>query len=207
MGTYRHWIFPRLLDLVMRAPQVAAYRRRIVPRAHGRVLEVGIGSGLNLPLYGPAVQSLYGLDPSTELLQMTTRRAQQAGIDIQLFDRSAEQIPLEDRSVDTVVMTWTLCSIPDPLGALREMRRVLKPGGELLFVEHGLAPDAGVRAWQHRLNPLWNRMAGGCNLDRKMDELIAAAGFRLTELDTGYAPGPQLARPWTYMYDGCAERD
>jgi SAM-dependent methyltransferase len=114
---------------------------------------------------------------------------------------------LEDQSVDSVVMTWTLCSIPNPLQALREMRRVLKPDGELLFVEHGLAPDANVRAWQHRLNPVWNRFAGGCNLDRKMDDLIADVGFHFAELDTGYARGPSFGQPWSFMYSGCARLD
>jgi ubiquinone/menaquinone biosynthesis C-methylase UbiE len=206
MHLYRDWICPRMQDLAMRAPEAGKYRSRIVPRARGRVLEVGIGSGLNLPWYGPAVQSVCGLDPSAELVRITARRARKAGLEVELLERSAEQIPLDDQFVDSIVMTWTLCSIPNPMQALSEMRRVLKPDGELLFVEHGLAPDANVRAWQHRLNPVWNRIAGGCNLDRKMGELIAAAGFHLAELDTGYARGPKFGRPWSYMYSGCARR-
>ena len=207
MHVYRDWIFPLLLDFAMRAPEPARYRSLIVPRAQGRVLEVGIGSGLNLPWYGGAVQSVCGLDPSAELLQMTARRARKAGVEAELLEGSAEQIPLDDQSVDTIIMTWTLCSIPNPMQALSETRRVLRRDGELLFVEHGLAPDASVRAWQQRLNPVWNRIAGGCNLDRKMDELIAAAGFRLTELNTGYARGPSFGRPWSFMYSGCARLD
>jgi ubiquinone/menaquinone biosynthesis C-methylase UbiE len=115
--------------------------------------------------------------------------------------RSAEALPFADASLDSIVVTFALCTIPDPLQALREARRVLKPSGELLFAEHGLAPDEGVRRWQRRLNPLWRRMAGGCNLDRKMDELIGAAGFRFTELETQYAKGP---RPMSYIYAGRA---
>lgn len=207
MSLYRDWILPQLLDVAMRAPEAARYRSRIVPRAQGRVLEIGIGSGLNLPWYGPAVGSLCGLDPSAELLRMTARRAVKAQIALDLLEHSAERIPLEAQSVDTVVMTWTLCSIPDPLRALSEVRRVLKPEGELLFVEHGLASSERVRAWQHRLNAMWNRIAGGCNLNRKIDELITAAGFRVTDLDTGYAHGPKFGRPWSFMYSGCARRD
>jgi ubiquinone/menaquinone biosynthesis C-methylase UbiE len=207
MHVYRDWIFPRLQDCAMRAPEAAKYRGRIVTRAQGKVLEVGIGSGLNLQWYAPAVDCVCGLDPSAALLQMAARRAKKAGIALELLDGSAEQIPLEAQSVDTVVMTWTLCSIADPMQALSEMRRVLKLDGQLLFVEHGLAPDAKVRAWQHRLNPMWNRISGGCNLDRKIDELIRAAGLRLAELDTGYARGPSFGRPWSFMYCGCARCD
>jgi SAM-dependent methyltransferase len=196
MHVYRDWIFPRLLDCAMRVPEATRYRGLIVPRARGRVLEVGIGSGLNLRWYRPAVRSLCGLDPSAELLRMTARRAQKTGFEVELLDHSAEQIPLEDQSVDSIVMTWTLCSIPNAMQALSEMRRVLKPDGELLFVEHGLAPDANVRAWQHRLNPVWNRIAGGCNLDRKMDDLIAGRGLSFCgaghRICAGAEPRPAL---------------
>jgi ubiquinone/menaquinone biosynthesis C-methylase UbiE len=202
MGFYGRYIFPRLLDLSMRNPEVKRYRGQLVPRAKGCVLEIGIGSGLNLPFYGPQVEHLYGLEPPPELRQIALQRAGRAHRDVELLDGTAEQIPLANQTVDRVVSTWTMCSVVDVERALREVRRVLRPGGELLFVEHGLAPDPGMRAWQHRLTPLWVRCAGGCHLDRKIDELIAAAGFRLDELHTGNAKG---LKPQTYMYSGRAQ--
>ena len=132
---------------------------------------------------------------------MARRRAAEATVPIEFAVGSAMALPLADNSVDTIVMTWTLCSIPDPAAALAEMRRVLKPDGELLFVEHGLAPEPSVEAWQHRLTPLWQRIGGGCHSYRKMDTLIEAAGFNISKLQTGYAPGP---RPLGFMYQGCA---
>jgi len=147
------------------------------------------------------VDHLFALEPSPELRRMAGRRTRGARFAVEFLDRSAEEIPLERGSVDTVVTTWTLCTIPDAIRALREMRRVLKPGGVLLFVEHGLAPDPGVRAWQDRLNPLWNRIGGGCNLNRKIDMMIIESGFRLDELETEYAKG---LKPMSFMYRGRA---
>ncbi len=201
MNIYDRWVFPPFLDLVMRQRQLAKYRHEAVAAASGRVLEVGVGSGLNFSLYGKQVDVVFGIDPSPRLLAIARRRAAAAGVRADLLLGSATAIPLADNSVDTVVMTWTLCSIPDPLAALREMRRVLKPGGRLLFVEHGLSPEPGVARWQHRLTPVWRNIAGGCHLDRKMDDLIRSAGFDLTDLRTDYARGP---RTMTYMYHGCA---
>ena len=151
MSFYSDHVLPRLLNLAMRNKGLEAYRRRLVPAAEGRVLEIGIGSGLNLPFYGPGVAEVVGLDPSAPLLRM-------AG----LLEGSAEAIPLEDASFDTVLTTWTLCSVRDAGAALAEIRRVLKPAGHLLFVEHGSAPDAAVARWQDRLTPLWKPIAGGC---------------------------------------------
>jgi ubiquinone/menaquinone biosynthesis C-methylase UbiE len=201
VNCYDRWILPPVLDLVMRQRQLEKYRRKVVVAASGRVLEIGVGSGLNFPLYGKQVEVVFGLDPSPGLLAIARRRGAVAGIHSNLLLGSATAIPLADETVDTVVMTWTLCSIADPLSALREMRRVLKPGGRLLFVEHGLSPEPAVERWQHRLTPAWRHIAGGCHLDRKMDDLIRSAGFDLTELRTEYARGP---RPMTYMYEGCA---
>jgi ubiquinone/menaquinone biosynthesis C-methylase UbiE len=203
MNIYERWILPPLLDLVMRQRQMQAYRSELIPAARGRVLEIGIGSGLNLSLYGADVNTIVGLDPSERLLSMACKRAANIDVPVDLVRGSATAIPLDNDSVDTVVMTWTLCSVPDPLGALREMRRVMKPGGMLLFVEHGLSPDPGVARWQHRLTPVWRRIAGGCHLDRKVDDLIHTAGFEVSELKTEYADGP---RPMTYMYEGHAVR-
>jgi len=202
MSFYDKWIFPRLVDVVMRNKEATRYRSQIVPKAHGTVLEIGIGSGLNLPFYGSGVVQLYGLDPSAELLAMARKKAGVAAFPIELLAHSSEEIPLDDGCVDTVVTTWTLCSIADPVKALHEMRRVLKPGGILLFTEHGLAPETRVQGWQERLNPLWSRMTGGCNLNRKIDALIRASGFRIEELKTEYSRGP---RPMSYMYSGRAQ--
>lgn len=185
----------------MRQHQFVKYRREVVAAASGRVLEVGIGSGLNFLLYGKHIEVIFGIDPSPRLLAIARRRAAAARVRADLLLGSATEIPLADNTVDTVVMTWTLCSIPDPLTALREMRRVLKSGGRLLFVEHGLSPESGVERWQHLLTPVWCHVAGGCHLDRKMDDLIRSAGFDLTELRTEYAQGP---RAMTFMYEGCA---
>ncbi len=202
MGFYDRWIFPWLVDIAMRNREATRYRAMIVPRASGRVLEIGVGSGLNLPFYEKNVEELYALDPSDELLAMARKKAGEMAVPVTFLSQAGEAIPLDDRSIDTVVMTWTLCSIPDPAAALREMRRVLKPQGRLLFAEHGLAPEPGVQRWQNRLNRVWNRMSGGCNLNRKMDELIQSSGFRIVELDKAYAKGPRLM---AFMYSGRAE--
>lgn len=198
---YDKWILPRLTDIAMRNKEATRYRSQLVPRARGTVLEIGVGSGLNLPFYGPGVERLVALDPSEELLRMARKKADAAPVQIEFLAHTSEEIPLDDGTFDTVVTTWTLCTIPDPGKALSEMKRVLKPGGTLLFAEHGLAPDPRVRTWQERLNPLWRKFAGGCNLNRKMDGLIQASGFRIVQLDTAYARGP---RPMSYIYSGCA---
>jgi ubiquinone/menaquinone biosynthesis C-methylase UbiE len=202
VGLYRKFVLPRLIDLVMRDSGAAARRERLIPQAAGTVLEIGIGSGLNLPFYTREVTRLYGIDPSAELLAMARRRADSASIPVELRREWAEQLPFESGSMDTVVSTWTLCSIPDALRALQEMKRVLKPGGRLLFVEHGLSPDPHVQAWQNRINPVWRRLAGGCNLNRKIDECITSAGFAVAELQTMYLEGP---RPMTFTYEGSAQ--
>ena len=199
MGFYDRYILPRLIDLAMRASEVKRYRALVVPRAHGKVLEIGIGSGLNLPYYGGGVREVEGVDPSGELLAMARRRSADASFDVELIGTSAESLPLEDAIFDCAVTTFTLCSVADPLAVLREARRTLKPGGTLLFAEHGLAPDASVARWQNRLNPAWRTLAGGCNLDRRIDEIVEAAGFRLGDIDRGYARGP---RPFAYIYCG-----
>ncbi len=204
MNFYEHWILPKVIDLVMQQKHLTKYRRTVVAAAHGRVLEIGVGSGLNLPMYGEQVEFVYGIDPSPRLLALARRRAEEARMPVELILGSATAIPLADDAVDTVVMTWTLCSIPDPLAALREMRRVLKPTGTLCFVEHGLSPEPNVERWQHRITPIWRRMAGGCHLDRKIDELIRQAGFDLVNVEADYAPGP---RPMSFMYEGCACRN
>lgn len=186
----------------MRQKKLAEYRPRVVTAAKGRVLEVGIGSGLNLPLYPESVEGVIGLDPSAALLMMSGKARKRSRIPVTLMHGTAESIPLDDASVDTVVMTWTLCSIPDPRRALAEIRRVLKPDGELLFVEHGRAPDLPVRKWQDRLTPVWKKIGGGCHLNRPIDELITVAGFAIDGLTVGYMKN--APRAFGYMYEGRA---
>jgi ubiquinone/menaquinone biosynthesis C-methylase UbiE len=177
------------------------YRRRALQPAEGRVLEIGIGSGLNLPFYGSRVTHVIGLEPSPKLLSMTIRTGHAASLPLELLQASADAIPLENESVDTVVSTWTLCSIPDVTGALAEIRRVLRKEGRFLFVEHGLSPSRDVSRWQHRLTPVWKRIAGGCHLNRPIAQLIDGTGFRVERITTGYMTGP---KPMTFMYEGSA---
>jgi ubiquinone/menaquinone biosynthesis C-methylase UbiE len=189
MGFYQRHVVPCLTHLAM--------RNRLL-------LEIGLGSGLNLPFYRPPVDVVIGLEPSAELRRMARARAASAAVPVELLGASAEALPLDDRSVDTVVTTWTLCTIPDAPRALAEMRRVLRPGGSLLFVEHGRAPEPGVARWQDRLDPLWERLAGGCHLNRKMDALIAGNGLRIVALKTARIPGPPTH---TFFYEGRATPD
>ena len=203
MGFYAKYILPRLIDLAMRNKDAAHLRAECVPGAQGKVLEIGIGSGLNLPYYSSQVQHVYGVDPSSELQRMAARKIAAVPFEVSLFPQSAEnQLPLGDQSIDTVLMTWSLCSIPNPEPALSEIRRVLKASGRLIFVEHGRSPDAKVMRWQRRLTPVWKRIAGGCHLDRRIDELISGAGFKISDLQTFYLPGPH---PMTYTYKGWAQ--
>jgi ubiquinone/menaquinone biosynthesis C-methylase UbiE len=201
MGVYSKYVFPRLTHLSMGQAQLRPYRERVVGGARGRVLEIGFGSGLNLPFYGESVEEVIGVDSSTGMLALAERAVAASRHKVTLLARSAESLPLCDRSVDTIVVTWSLCSILDLGRALIEARRVLRPGGQLRFVEHGLSPDPNVRKWQDRLTPLWRCCAGGCHLNRKMDDLIRGNGFKLAELSTGYARGP---RPMAHMYEGLA---
>lgn len=200
MGFYNDHILPCVCDLAMRNKHLRPYRERAIGAAEGRVIEIGIGSGRNLPFYRPPVKEVLALEPSPKLIAMA-RHALHPGVPVNFIEASAEAIPLEDRSVDTVVTTWTLCSIPEAATALREMRRVLRPNGRLLFVEHGMAPDENVRRWQDWLTPAWKRIGGGCHLNRPIRTMIESAGFRIDRLEAGYMPGP---RPMTFMYEGIA---
>lgn len=201
MSIYSTWLLPRVLDLVMQQKQMRPYRERIGQAASGRTLDVGIGSGLSLGFYGEHTREVVGIDSSAELLRFAEQRAQKLAIPVELLRCSAEAVPLEDESVDTVVSTFTLCSVGDAEKVLSELRRVVRPGGKLLFAEHGRAPDPGVARWQDRLTPLWSRVAGNCHLNRKPDDLIRSAGFRIHALETRYLKGP---RPMGFVYEGCA---
>jgi ubiquinone/menaquinone biosynthesis C-methylase UbiE len=198
---YNDRILPHVINLAMRNRELKSYRERVVSQAYGRVLEIGIGSGLNLAFYGARVDTILGLDPATRLLEMAQDAANLSKIPVTLITGSAQDIPIDRGSIDTLVTTWTLCSIPDAAAALEEMRRVLKPDGRLLFVEHGSAPEESVRKWQNRLNPLWKKIGGGCHLNRPIRALIEGAGFRMIRLETGYANGP---KPMAYFYEGSA---
>jgi ubiquinone/menaquinone biosynthesis C-methylase UbiE len=201
MGFYSEFILPRLCDLAMRNKLLLPIRERVIGAAEGRVLEIGVGSGLNLPFYRPQVTEVLALEPSPRLVAMARSASRDVSMPVSLLEASAEAIPLDDHSIDTIVTTWTLCSIPQAATALAEMRRVVRPGGKLLFVEHGLAPDESVRRWQDRLTPAWRCISGGCHLNRPIQPLIEGAGFRFDRIETGYIPGP---RPMTFMYEGSA---
>lgn len=202
MNAYDRYLLPYLIDLACGIEPVQKQRAKVVPRASGRVLEIGVGTGRNLPFYDKSrLTELSALDPAAQMHRLARKRAAQAGITVRLLELPAERIPEPDASFDTLLMTFTLCSIEDPVAALAEMRRVLKPDGQLLYCEHGAAPDAGVRRWQDRLTPWWKPLAGGCHLNRDIPALLRAGGFELKELETMYLPGP---RPLTYNYWGRA---
>lgn len=201
MGLYSRQILPRLVDLVLRGEKFGELRARYLEGVSGEVLEVGFGSGLNLPHYPPKVARLWALDPATVGRQIASRRLEDVPFPVEFIGQTGEEIPLPAGSIDAAVSTWTLCTIPDPAQALHELRRVLRSGGSLRFIEHGRSPEPHVARWQDRLNPLQNRVAGGCNLNRKIDHLLLEAGFVLTRLDRFYLSGPKIG---TYTYAGTA---
>lgn len=180
-------------------------REKVVPLAEGEVLEIGMGTGLNLPYYDTdKVQKVWGLEPSEGMRKLARNRIRDSTIDLEMIDLPGEEIPLDANSVDTVLVTYTLCTIPDPHRALRGMQRVLRPGGTLLFCEHGIAPDAGVRKWQNRINPIWGRFAGGCNINRDIPRILESSGFRVVDDERMYIPG---IRALSYNYWGSAVAD
>jgi SAM-dependent methyltransferase len=195
MGLYERLVLPRMINCACGSRPIMRQREKVVPRAAGTVLEIGIGTGLNLPYYnGAKVTRLIGLDPSEQSWELAGERAHGLSFPVEFIGLPGERLPLADDSVDCIVMTYSLCTIPDPLAALDGMRRVLRPGGRLLFAEHGLAPDAAVQRWQHRLDGLWSRIAGGCHLNRDIPALLRAGGFSLEDVDTMYLPGtPRFA--------------
>jgi ubiquinone/menaquinone biosynthesis C-methylase UbiE len=195
MGFYDKHILPRFINCACGTKPIMKQREKVVPRASGTVLEVGIGTGLNLPYYdASSVERLIGLDPSEKSWELAGERAAHLDFDVEFIGLPGEQIPLEDASVDTVLVTFALCTIPDPVAALHGMARVLRPGGSLIFCEHGKAPDANVCQWQDRINPFWRRIAGGCHVNRDIPELLKVGGFDIVDMETSYLPGtPKFA--------------
>lgn len=195
MGLYERVVLPRMIELACGTGPIGKQREKIVPLAEGRVLEVGMGSGLNLPYYDPdRVERVWGLEPSEGMRRRAQPSLRRAAVDVEWLSLPGEEIPLEDASADTVLLTFTLCTIPDFRAALAQMHRVLKPGGRLLFCEHGVAPDESVRRWQARINPLWRKLAGGCNLNRPIPAYLEQAGFAIQELQSMYLPStPRIA--------------
>ena len=203
MGMYDRFILPRMIDFACGMGAVMKTRKQVVPLASGRVLEIGIGTGLNLSFYDPAkVTEIVGVDPAAQMQELARSRAALIDIPVQTIALELGQIQAADASFDSIVCTFTLCTIPDALAALREMRRVLKPGGKLLFSEHGLAPDLPVVRWQNRLTPVWKPLAGGCHLNRDIPALISAGGFTIREIQNSYLKGP---KPMTWVSRGWAD--
>jgi len=201
MGLYAKYVLAKLIDKACGQAPMAELRSQYVPHASGRVLEIGLGSGHNLPYYTAAATSVTAIDPATEVTELAAKRISDAAMNVELISTSAESIPFDDGTFDTVVSTWTLCSIPDVERALAELRRVIRPEGKFLYIEHGLSPDASVQRWQRRIEPVWKRIGGGCHLTRDARTLIAEAGFTVNEGESSYSPGPRWA---AYTYRGVA---
>lgn len=202
MGFYNTHIMPRFIDFACGMAVMSEKRKQVVPAAEGRVVEVGIGSGLNLPFYDPTrVERVVGIDPDEAMWKRSAKRRAAARVPVERIGLSGEQIPLDDSSADTVVITYSMCTIPDPVAALTEMRRILKPGGKMLFVEHGASKDASIRKWQDRIDPIWKKLAGGCHSGRPIVDYVREAGWKIERLEEGYVPGPKVLG---YQYWGSA---
>ena len=203
MGWYVDRVLPHITDVALRGAEFTSARARVCAALEGEVLEVGFGSGRNVPHYPTQVTKVWAVDPATVGRRLAAGRVAASPVPVDYVGLDGEQLPLDDASVDHVLTTWTLCTIPDVERALAEIRRVLRPGGSLHFVEHGRAPEAGVARWQDRLTPVQRRVFGGCHLNRPIDQLIDAAGLRLETLDNYYARGP---KPFGYMFEGVATK-
>ncbi len=206
MGWWSGSVVPRLTHATLDNPVVDGYRARVCAGLTGHVLEIGFGSGLNLPHLPAAVTAVTAVEPSDVAWHLAESAIATCAVPVTRGDREAESLSLPDVSVDAVLVTFSLCTVADPGRALAEVLRVLRPGGLLHFLEHGLAPDEGVRRWQHRLEPLQRRAVAGCHLTRSVPELVQAAGLRLDAVESWYLPGPAVSRPWGYLSLGRAER-
>jgi ubiquinone/menaquinone biosynthesis C-methylase UbiE len=205
MGLYDKYFLPKFLDVACGSKPILKQREKVVPHCTGRVLEVGMGSGLNLPYYNPSkIDMVFGLEPAPAMVALAKPKADAVPFPVEFIDLPGEEIPLEDNSIDTVLLTYTLCTIPGAEAALAGMRRVLKPGGKLLFCEHGRAPDAAIEKWQNRINGAWRHIAGGCNVNRDIPGLIKASGFNITDMDSMYLPS--TPRVLGFNYWGSAKK-
>jgi ubiquinone/menaquinone biosynthesis C-methylase UbiE len=195
MGFYNHFILPRLLDTAMSAKPISYQRRKVVPRAEGRVLEVGFGAGHNLPYYDASkVERIWALEPASEMRARAAERVSHSPIPLEFLDLPSEKIPLDNECADTILITYTMCTIPDVMKALGEMRRVLKTSGRMIFCEHGEAPDEDVKRWQRRITPVWKAIGGGCHVGRPIPKLMRDAGFSIADMETMYLPStPRFA--------------
>lgn len=203
MSFYERKILPKLINFACGLGPMMKQRAKVVPLAKGNVLEIGIGSGLNLSFYDKdKVNSLIGIDPSIETWALNENLTQELGFEFNYFQTGAEKLPIDNQSMDTVVITYTLCTIPNANLAFEEIRRVLKPNGKILFVEHGKAPDTEVLKWQNRINPMWKKIGGGCNLNRDIPQIFKYNGFKIPDLKTMYLPG---WKPASYNFWGVAE--
>jgi ubiquinone/menaquinone biosynthesis C-methylase UbiE len=203
MSFYEDRVLPHLINAVLNTKETRIIRERVCGGLAGDVLEIGFGSGHNLPYLSPAVTRLRAVEPSGVGVGLAAKRIEQSPVDVELVGLDGQRLPLDDQSVDAVLCTWSLCTIPDPVAAIAEVRRVMRPGGRLHFVEHGRAPDAGARRWQQRLNGLQRRVAGGCNLNRDIPAIVEAGGLEITGLDTYYGKG--VPKPYAAMYEGVAD--
>lgn len=200
MGFYARYLLPRIVNFACSTTANMRQREKVVPQVSGRVLEIGFGSGLNLSLYDPEkVEQVWGLDPSREMWGLVKNKCDRLPFKFNYIAASAESVPLADDSVDSALVTFSLCTIPDVDSALRDIHRVLRPGGRLFFCEHGLAPDERIRKWQHKIDPIWRRVGGGCHLTRNIPQLIRSAGFGIDVLKEMYTPG---WKPAAYQYFG-----
>jgi ubiquinone/menaquinone biosynthesis C-methylase UbiE len=207
MALWREHVVPRLADVMLGTNEVRDHRRRVVAGLEGEVVEVGFGSGLNVPLYPAEVEMVYAVDPSEVGRKLAAKRVEASAVPIRFVGLDGQDLPLDDESVDAALSTFTLCTIPDVDRALHELLRVLRPGGRLHFLEHGLCPEPATARWQHRLNGLQQRLAAGCNLDRPIDRLVRDAGFEIRELQNDWFKGPRPAKPWSYLYEGAAIKE
>jgi len=199
LGIYNEYVLPHVINAACGGEPVNIQRQKVVPNAVGRVLEIGMGSGLNIPFYDTdKVEMVWGLEPSEGMRRKARDRVKAAPFDLQWLGLPGEQIPLDDNSADTIVLTYTLCTIPDWKTALQQMRRVLKPGGKLLFSEHGKAPDEAVRRWQDRIDPYWGKISGGCHLNRDIPALLTEGGFKIREIESMYMPSAPKVAGFTY---------
>lgn len=202
MTVYGERVLPRVINVLMNTKQNRLIRDRVCAALTGEVLEIGFGTGLNLPHLPPAVTRLRAVEPAGLGVRLAQERVAAAGVPVEVVGLDGQRIPLPDASADSALCTWSLCTIPDPVAAVREVARVLRPGGTLSFVEHGRSPDAQVRRWQDRLNGMQQRMAGGCHLNRDIPALVAAGGMTVTRLDAYYGKGEP--KPYGYLYEGTA---